>query len=90
MDELVCSSWADFLSCELGKLPFVYLGLPVGARPRDKKVWEKVVEKITSRLERWENRFLSFGGRITLINLVLTSLLIYYLSFFKAPTHVLN
>lgn len=35
-----------FLNCKLGKLPFVYLGLPVGADPRREATWKPVVEKV--------------------------------------------
>ncbi|GAU44688.1 hypothetical protein TSUD_183460 [Trifolium subterraneum] len=34
----------------------------------------------------WQSRFLSFGGRLVLLKSVLTSLPVYALSFFKAPS----
>ncbi|GAU30447.1 hypothetical protein TSUD_392600 [Trifolium subterraneum] len=34
----------------------------------------------------WQSRFLSFGGRLVLLKSVLTSLPVYVLSFFKAPS----
>jgi hypothetical protein len=45
---------------------------------------------MTKCLNSWNSRQLSFGGRITLINSVLTSLPLYYFSFFKAPCCVLK
>lgn len=74
----------------MGEFPFLYLGLPVGVRPNDKAVWSKVLEQITNWLESWENHFLSFGGRVVLTNSVLTSLPIYFLSFFTEPPSILN
>jgi hypothetical protein len=40
---------ASFLHCKIGSLPFVYLGLPVGANPRRVATWEHVVKTI----EKW-------------------------------------
>lgn len=37
---------ADFLNCRLGSLPFIYLGLPVGANPRRLETWKPVIENI--------------------------------------------
>ncbi|KHN24682.1 hypothetical protein glysoja_029751, partial [Glycine soja] len=64
-------------------LPFVYLGIPIGANPRRARVWEPIIQKCERRLARWKQRFISFGGRVTLIQSVLTSIPIYYFSFFR-------
>ncbi|KAL7242941.1 hypothetical protein ACSBR1_015362 [Camellia fascicularis] len=66
----------------------MYLGLPLGASPRLKKTWKPVIEKCRVRLASWRRRFLSFGGRLTLIKSMLSSLPIYYLSIFKLPVSV--
>jgi hypothetical protein len=44
-----------------------------------------MVTRIQYRLSGRKSRFLSFGGRLVLLNSILTYLLIYALSFFKAP-----
>ncbi|PNX56709.1 ribonuclease H, partial [Trifolium pratense] len=41
---------------------------------------------IKNRLSGWKSRFLSFCGRLVLLKSVLTSLPVYALSFFKAPS----
>ncbi|XP_039688276.1 uncharacterized protein [Medicago truncatula] len=85
----ISESWlveaALVLSCKVGKIPFMYLGLPIGGNPRRLSFWDPVVNKIKSRLSGWNSRFLSFGGRLVLLKAVLTSLPVYALSFFKAP-----
>lgn len=86
----ICDNWANVLNCGVGKIPFVYLGLPIGARSSDKVVWSKVIDRLELRLAKWENNFLSFGGRLVLLKSVLTSLPLYYFSFFKVPPFVLN
>ncbi|PNX61786.1 cysteine-rich receptor-like protein kinase, partial [Trifolium pratense] len=45
-----------------------------------------VLTRIKNRLSGWKSRFLSFGGRLVLLKSVLTSLPVYALSFFKAPS----
>lgn len=44
-------------------------------------------EENTTKLE---GRFLSIGGKITLINSVLNNLPLYFFSFYKAPREILK
>lgn len=66
--------WAEVLNCRIEEMPFSYLGLPISVRPCDKRIWKKVVDSMSNRLTLWENKYLSFGGRIVLLNSVLTSI----------------
>ncbi|GAU42656.1 hypothetical protein TSUD_398610 [Trifolium subterraneum] len=77
---------ASALCCKVGKLPFLYLGLPIGGDPRRLFFWEPVLTRLKKRLSGWKSRFLSFGGRLVLLKSVLTSLPVFALSFFKAPS----
>ncbi|GAU10875.1 hypothetical protein TSUD_424580, partial [Trifolium subterraneum] len=77
---------ATALRCKVGKIPFIYLGLSIGGDPRRLSFWEPVLNRIQNRLSGWRSRFLSFGGRLILLKSVLTSLPVYALSFFKAPS----
>jgi hypothetical protein len=79
-----------FLSCRAESIPFKFLGIPVGANPRRRATWKPVVENMEKRLSTWSSRHLSYGGRVTLINSVLSSLPLYFFSFFKAPRCVIN
>ncbi|KAK2356246.1 hypothetical protein QL285_093594 [Trifolium repens] len=79
-----------FLNCRIRSTPFKYLGLPVGANPRRVATWHPMIEVLKKRLNSWRNRFLSFGGRIVLLNLVLSAIPIFYLSFMKMPVKVLK
>jgi hypothetical protein len=74
------SSASNFLNCRIGSVPFVYLGLPVGANPRHITTWEPLIQSLRKRLGGWTNRFVSLGGRITLLNSVLNAIPIFYLS----------
>ncbi|GAU33382.1 hypothetical protein TSUD_365080 [Trifolium subterraneum] len=78
----------NFLNCTIGSLRFVYLGLPIGANLRLSSTWDPVIKTIEKRLSSWKNRYVSFGGRVVLINSVLSSIPIFYLSFLKLPSKV--
>jgi hypothetical protein len=78
----------DFLNCRMGSLPFTYLGLPVGANPRVYTTWNPVISVIKRRLGAWGNKYVSLGGRIVLINSVLNSIPIFFLSYLKMPMKV--
>ncbi|RVW64329.1 Transposon TX1 uncharacterized 149 kDa protein [Vitis vinifera] len=47
-----------------------------------------VIERISRRLDGWQKAYLSFGGRITLIQSCLTHMPCYFLSLFKIPASV--
>ena len=81
---------ASLLRCRSGKLPFVYLGLPVGSNMNRVASWNVVVEKFKEKLSNWKARTLSFGGRLTLVRSVLGSLSLYYFSMFRAPASVIQ
>nr|GEU98560.1 RNA-directed DNA polymerase, eukaryota, reverse transcriptase zinc-binding domain protein [Tanacetum cinerariifolium] len=49
-----------------------------------------VIDKISFRLLKWKTKTLSNGGRLTLLKSVLTSLPLYYMSIYKAPTTVIK
>jgi hypothetical protein len=90
----ISDSWlteaASILNCKVGKIPFLYLGLSIGGDPRKLVFWEPAVANIKSRLLGWQSRFLSFGGRLTLLKSVLSSIPVYALSFFKAPSGIIS
>jgi hypothetical protein len=64
------------------------VGLPLGAPYRDLSIWNKVIEKMESKLAGWKQMYLSKGGRLTLIKSTLSNILTYYLSLFQIPRKV--
>jgi hypothetical protein len=62
---------AKFLNCKIGSIPFIYLGLPIGANPRKEATWKPVIEVLHKRLNSWHNKYVSLGGSLVLINSVL-------------------
>jgi uncharacterized protein YpuA (DUF1002 family) len=45
--------------------------------------WKKVEERIEKRLSSWKGKYLLVGGKLVLINSVLTSLVMFMMSFFR-------
>ncbi|XP_071728625.1 uncharacterized protein [Rutidosis leptorrhynchoides] len=84
------NTMAGRLGCQSGKLPFIYLGLPIGAKMCKIDTWNPVIDKLKSKLSEWRMRTMSFGGRLVLIKSVLTSLPLYYFSLFRAPPCVIK
>jgi hypothetical protein len=90
----VNDSWlheaASVMRCKHGCLPFTYLGLPIGGNPRRIQFWLPLIEKIRKRLSGWKCKNLSIGGRLILLKSVLSSIPVYFLSFFKAPSGIIS
>jgi len=69
-------------------VPFKYLGMTIGGKPRRVAFWKPIIDKIKARLSNWKGKILSMAGRICLIKSVINALPLFYLSFFKAPSKV--
>jgi hypothetical protein len=59
-------------------------------RKLNNKDWKMIEKHIEKKLSWWKGKYLSVGGRLVLINLVLSSLSMFMLSFFKIPIWVLK
>jgi hypothetical protein len=82
--ETTCNS----LNCIRGSIPFKYLGLPVGANPHRMSTWEPLISSLHKKLNSWNHKHISFGGRLVLINSVLNSIPVFYMSLMKMPVQV--
>ena len=78
------------LGCKQGFLPMKYLGLPLGAKFKDKSIWNPILEKMERKLASWKKLYLSKGGRVTLIKSTLSNLPTYFLSLFPISASVAN
>jgi hypothetical protein len=74
--------YEQLFGCQIGSYPFRYLGIPMHFRRLRNKDWMKIEEQIEKKLSSWKGKYLSVGGRLVLINLVLTILPMFMLSFF--------
>lgn len=83
-------SVANIIKCAHDKIPFIYLGLPVGKNMRRVDTWNVIVDRLIKNLSSWKAKTLSIGGRLTLVKAVLGNLPIFYLSLFKAPIKIIK
>lgn len=90
VDELFVRTATLSLNCKSGCAPFKHLGIPVGANPRRKQTWLPVIDSFKKKLSSWAFKFLSFGGRVVLLKSVLSSLPIYFFSFYLAPISIIK
>lgn len=81
---------ADIVGCRVGNLPFRYLGLTLHIKSIRRVDWLPLINRIEARIEGWKAKLLSYGGRFTLVNSVLSNLPLFYFAIFKAPKWVLN
>ena len=84
------TQYAELFGCGLGQFPINYLGIPIHFRRLTLAQWKHVEERLQKRLSSWKGKLLSLGGRLVLINSVLTNMVLYMISFFQLPKGVLN
>lgn len=78
------------LTCKIESLPIKYLGLPLGQRGPSTGDWLKLKKKVNKNLASWKGKLLSLGGRLTLVNVVLSAIPSYYMSIFPLPAWVIK
>lgn len=76
--------------CMVKRLPFKYLGAPVHKGHCRIEYFSEIVDRFTARVEGWYSRFLSFGGKVTLIKSVIASLPLHVLSCMVVPRQILK
>lgn len=79
---------AGELRCRVEDFSINYSGLKVGGRLLGLETRGDVVEKVKGRIKGWDRNSLSMGGRITVVNSILSALPVYGLSLFPLPKKV--
>uniref|UniRef100_A0A0V0GLP3 Putative ovule protein n=1 Tax=Solanum chacoense TaxID=4108 RepID=A0A0V0GLP3_SOLCH len=64
--------------------------MPLGGNSNSVDIWNGVLEKCEKKLARWKTQYLSFEGRLTLINSVLDSLPTHMMTLFPIPARVIK
>ena len=80
---------ASAFGCLIGTFPFTYLGLPMGLTKPQVKDYAPLICRIERRLSA-SSQFLSYAGRLHLVNSVLSSLPTYYMCSLKIPAAVIE
>jgi len=82
--------YSQIFRCEIGNLPFRYLGIPMNHKRLNNKDWKMVEDRFQKKLSSWKGKLLSYGGSLVLINSVLSSLAMFMMSFFEVPKGILK
>jgi hypothetical protein len=82
--------YTTLFGCGLGQYPFKYLGISMHHKKISNAVWKVIEEKFEKKLSCWKGKLLSYGGRIVLINSVLSRLALFMLSFYEVPKNFLH
>nr|GEZ70490.1 RNA-directed DNA polymerase, eukaryota [Tanacetum cinerariifolium] len=81
---------ASLIGCAVMQNPFRYLGVVAGDSMSRKLAWADTVQKLRSRLSKWNVKTLSIGGRLTLLKSVLSASSLYNMSIYKVLKGVLK
>lgn len=88
--ELV-QTYTRLFGCQERSFPFKYLGIPMSDHKLANKDWSMIEECFQKKkISSWKGKLLSVGGRLVLINSVLSSIPLFMLSYFKIPKGVLK
>ncbi|KAJ3689792.1 hypothetical protein LUZ61_018956 [Rhynchospora tenuis] len=71
-------------------MPVTYLGLPLTIRKPKKIHFKPLVDAFQKKLDGWQSKFLSLGGRLTLVKSVLTALPLHYMQVIKLPSWLIK
>lgn len=78
------------LGCKHSSFPFKYLGLPLSDSRLCKQDYIPLVQKVSARLTGWGSKLLNIARKLVLVNSVLSSIPIYYMSVFSLPQWALD
>ncbi|XP_039007845.1 uncharacterized protein LOC120135683 [Hibiscus syriacus] len=85
-----CTAISEGTGFKLGKLPVRYLGIPLVTKKLMERDCLSLIDKIRARLTLWENKHLSFAGRLQLVRSVLFSLTNYWCRQVMLPRGVIK
>ena len=88
VDDRTATAMATTLGCALSTFPQTYLGLPLSPHKLRASDFQPLLTSFDRYLAGWKARLLSTGGRIVLVNAVLGSLPIYFMSSTLLPKTV--
>lgn len=83
------STLANTFGCQVGELPFTYLGLPLGTTKRKVEAFLPLVQRIERRLT-FTSTVLTQGGKLEMVNSVFSSSAVYHCSTIKLHKEVIK
>ena len=81
---------ARVLGCPVSSFPCTYLSLPLSLHKITHGMLLPIIHRVDKRLSGWLATFLSWGGRLTLLNSVLAGIPSYFMACFLWPKEPIN
>ena len=69
--------------CLIREFPCSYLGLPLHTRQLRRVDIQPLIDKIANRLPSWKANYINKAGRLKLVNTVLSSMPVYFMTMFE-------
>ncbi|KAL9660132.1 hypothetical protein QQ045_024943 [Rhodiola kirilowii] len=85
-----CNILASIMGFGRGKFPFTYLGIPMDVKALRCESYNVLVENMTSKIQGWAARCLSYAGRLVLVKHVLSMICSYWMRVLPLPKIVLK
>ncbi|XP_070679393.1 uncharacterized protein [Malus domestica] len=80
----------SYLGFKEGKVPFVYLGVPIFYGKPKRSHLQALADKAKAKLTGWKGKLLSMAGRVQLTQSVFQSMLLHSFSVYKWPSSLLR
>ena len=80
---------ASTFGCEIGTMPFTYLGLPMGTTKPRVDDFAPIMDRVERRLSACST-WLSCSGRLEMLNLAITPITTYAMCTVKLPRGVID
>ena len=79
---------ARILDSESTDFSLMYLGMPLRYDKLKTADWTLLTEKITKKLAGWKGKLLSFAGRVTFLNTVISPIVMFWMANFIRPSNI--
>jgi hypothetical protein len=89
LQENSTGAFAQQLGCSIGKMPFTYLGLPLGTTKPTVMDLMPLVDMIERKMSA-SYMMMAYSGRVTVINSLLTSIAMFAMSSLHIPPKILE
>lgn len=81
---------SEIMGCTRSQFPVQYLGMPLTVSKPTKETFLPLIENIEKKLGGWQGKMISRGGRLQLVQSVLSTVPTYHMMCFRIPQWVLN
>ena len=89
MSDVSAQNLTSILGCNIGQLPFTYLGLPMGTTKPTVQDMMPLVDRVEKKMSA-NYMMMAYSGRVTVINSLLTSVAMYTMCSIKIPAKILE